>query len=206
MQARYYDPVIGRFYSNDPIGFRDVHSFNRYAYANNNPYKYVDPDGREVILSNEAKSYYQEAKQYLTSKSPLAKSYFSRIESKHFRPVHIELTNGGSEHIKKLLGGNILKETIRWNPTEGLVTSGGAQSPATGLMHEIIHSLVDADGVAAEDQDQMTIFKENSVNRQTGEGTRRTHGDGKVKRANSVTSTPEIEVKEVSAIEMKLNR
>jgi RHS repeat-associated protein len=46
MQARYYDPVIGRFYSNDPVGFRDVHSFNRYAYANNNPYKYIDPDGR----------------------------------------------------------------------------------------------------------------------------------------------------------------
>jgi len=45
MQARYYDPVIGRFYSNDPLGFRDVHSFNRYAYANNNPYKYVDPTG-----------------------------------------------------------------------------------------------------------------------------------------------------------------
>ena len=45
MQARYYDPVIGRFYSNDPVGFRDVHSFNRYAYANNNPYKYVDPSG-----------------------------------------------------------------------------------------------------------------------------------------------------------------
>jgi len=47
MQARYYDPVIGRFYSNDPIGFRDVHSFNRYAYANNNPYKYTDPDGQD---------------------------------------------------------------------------------------------------------------------------------------------------------------
>jgi RHS repeat-associated protein len=46
MQARYYDPVIGRFYSNDPIGFRDIHSFNRYAYANNNPYKYTDPTGQ----------------------------------------------------------------------------------------------------------------------------------------------------------------
>lgn len=45
MQARYYDPVIGRFYSNDPIGFRDIHSFNRYAYANNNPYRYTDPTG-----------------------------------------------------------------------------------------------------------------------------------------------------------------
>ncbi|WP_255418898.1 RHS repeat-associated core domain-containing protein [Paraglaciecola sp. MB-3u-78] len=54
MQARYYDPVIGRFYSNDPIGFRDVHSFNRYAYANNNPYKYIDPDGRETRLMVEA--------------------------------------------------------------------------------------------------------------------------------------------------------
>ena len=47
MQARYYDPVIGRFMSNDPIGFRDIHSFNRYTYVNNNPYRYTDPDGRE---------------------------------------------------------------------------------------------------------------------------------------------------------------
>ena len=49
MQARYYDPVIGRFYSNDPQGFRDVFSFNRYAYANNNPYKYTDPDGEDPV-------------------------------------------------------------------------------------------------------------------------------------------------------------
>jgi RHS repeat-associated protein len=46
MQARYFDPLIGRFYSNDPLAFRDVHSFNRYAYGNNNPYKYTDPDGK----------------------------------------------------------------------------------------------------------------------------------------------------------------
>ncbi|MDT0627459.1 RHS repeat-associated core domain-containing protein [Alteromonas sp. W364] len=53
MQARYYDPVIGRFYSNDPIGAvahlntqNGIHGFNRYAYANNNPYKYIDPDGQ----------------------------------------------------------------------------------------------------------------------------------------------------------------
>ncbi|WP_254803653.1 RHS repeat-associated core domain-containing protein [Shewanella decolorationis] len=51
MQARYYDPLIGRFYSNDPVGFWDVHSFNRYAYANNNPYKYVDPDGKTALAA-----------------------------------------------------------------------------------------------------------------------------------------------------------
>ncbi|MFT6779144.1 MAG: RHS repeat-associated protein [Paraglaciecola sp.] len=56
MQARYYDPVIGRFYSNDPVGAlqqlakNDIHGFNRYTYANNNPYKYTDPDGKDASL------------------------------------------------------------------------------------------------------------------------------------------------------------
>ncbi|MCJ8274494.1 MAG: RHS repeat-associated core domain-containing protein [Psychrosphaera sp.] len=45
MQARYYDPLLGRFLSNDPLVFKNIHSFNRYAYANNNPYKYTDPLG-----------------------------------------------------------------------------------------------------------------------------------------------------------------
>ena len=48
MQARYYDPVIGRFYSNDPVGYtgdNPVMSFNRYLYVNNNPAKYTDPTG-----------------------------------------------------------------------------------------------------------------------------------------------------------------
>src|SRR5688572_12014918 len=37
MGARYYDPVVGRFVSTDPVLFdeKNVHSFNRYAYANN---------------------------------------------------------------------------------------------------------------------------------------------------------------------------
>lgn len=47
MQARYYDAEIGRFMGIDPVGFVENNpiSFNRYAYANNNPYKFVDPNG-----------------------------------------------------------------------------------------------------------------------------------------------------------------
>ena len=47
MQARYYDPILGRFYGNDPVGFQagTGHSFNRYAYVANNPYAYNDPNG-----------------------------------------------------------------------------------------------------------------------------------------------------------------
>jgi RHS repeat-associated protein len=53
MGARYYDPVIGRFMGVDPVGVREdnVHSLNRYTYANNNPYTFIDPDGRDPISS-----------------------------------------------------------------------------------------------------------------------------------------------------------
>jgi RHS repeat-associated protein len=48
MGARYYDPRIGRFMGVDPVGFVESNpmSFNRYLYANNNPYRFYDPDGR----------------------------------------------------------------------------------------------------------------------------------------------------------------
>jgi RHS repeat-associated protein len=44
---RYYDPAIGRFLSIDPVGVAadDGGNFNRYWYANNNPHKFVDPNG-----------------------------------------------------------------------------------------------------------------------------------------------------------------
>lgn len=51
MEARFYDPKIGRFLSTDPVHFSDTDpfTFNRYTYANNNPYKFTDPDGRQPI-------------------------------------------------------------------------------------------------------------------------------------------------------------
>jgi len=49
--ARHYDAKIGRFTTPDPITFtpKNLVSFNRYAYGNNNPYKYVDPDGENPV-------------------------------------------------------------------------------------------------------------------------------------------------------------
>lgn len=49
MQQRYYDPLIGRFLSADPVTAygNPGANFNRYWYANNNPYRFTDPDGRQ---------------------------------------------------------------------------------------------------------------------------------------------------------------
>jgi RHS repeat-associated protein len=48
MQQRYYDPAIGRFLSVDPVGplADPTNHFGRYHYGLNNPYRFIDPDGR----------------------------------------------------------------------------------------------------------------------------------------------------------------
>jgi len=50
--ARWYDPLTGRFTGVDPVSFVESNpqSFNRYAYGNNNPYKFRDPDGAYAQL------------------------------------------------------------------------------------------------------------------------------------------------------------
>ena len=49
MQQRYYDQSVGRFLSVDPVTASSGTgtNFNRYKYAANNPYRFVDPDGRQ---------------------------------------------------------------------------------------------------------------------------------------------------------------
>jgi RHS repeat-associated protein len=46
-QARWYDPVLGRFVQPDSIvsESQGVQAWDRYAYANNSPVRYTDPTG-----------------------------------------------------------------------------------------------------------------------------------------------------------------
>jgi len=47
MNARLYDPALGRFLSPDPyVQAPDFsQNYNRYSYCLNNPFKYTDPSG-----------------------------------------------------------------------------------------------------------------------------------------------------------------
>ena len=53
MNARLYDPLVGRFLSPDPyVQAPDfTQNFNRYSYCLNNPLKYSDEDGEFIITT-----------------------------------------------------------------------------------------------------------------------------------------------------------
>jgi RHS repeat-associated protein len=47
--ARWYDPVLGRFAQADTIVPGGVQGLDRYAYVNNSPINYIDPSGHCIV-------------------------------------------------------------------------------------------------------------------------------------------------------------
>lgn len=54
LRARYYDPSIGRFMSEDPA----QDGLNWYVYCGNNPVMFVDPSGLDIELRHMAENQY----------------------------------------------------------------------------------------------------------------------------------------------------
>ncbi|HUN24181.1 MAG TPA: RHS repeat-associated core domain-containing protein [Anaerolineales bacterium] len=61
--ARWYDPVLGRFAQADTISFvealpnpTDAKVFDRYAYVYNNPVRYNDPSGHCIGAGGKVKA------------------------------------------------------------------------------------------------------------------------------------------------------
>jgi RHS repeat-associated protein len=141
MGARYYDPGIGRFVSTDPKGFddKDLHTFNRYGYAANNPYKYFDPDGRRFVFvtgsSEQFKSNVAAMRQYLDAKG--AGAVVAAVDE---RPETIYLQQGSPGVFEYAFETKI----ITFDAFAGnLVSPGKIQSPALGFLHEASHALQD---------------------------------------------------------------
>jgi uncharacterized protein RhaS with RHS repeats len=61
-RARYYDPTVGKFLSEDPLGFVG-RSSNFYEYVYNNPFVFTDPAGlsAETCRRKECHNVYQQA-------------------------------------------------------------------------------------------------------------------------------------------------
>ncbi|MGO0059931.1 RHS repeat-associated core domain-containing protein [Brevibacillus fluminis] len=67
LRARYYDPSVGRFITEDTYKGQvdNPLSLNRYTYVHNNPLKFIDPSGYEAIIGGDGATgtyyYYDKA-------------------------------------------------------------------------------------------------------------------------------------------------
>jgi RHS repeat-associated protein len=86
MQARYYDPVVGRFLSPDPTGKKT--EFSEYAYVGDNPVNAVDPTGlfqcndkASCESGTKLRNDFKKAQEHFKSDSPAYKSLAAGIKA-----------------------------------------------------------------------------------------------------------------------------
>ena len=139
------DPLCEKYYSTSP-----------YAYCNNNPVKYIDPDGREIEI------HYQEngkGKVFIFTGENADRAPKNTFVQNVITAYNYNKKNGGGENLQKAAkdtkqryavaqtedasSGDVPNRmyVVRWNPYAGLeTTDGGTQSPATVLEHEMAHA------------------------------------------------------------------
>ena len=132
-RARYYDPSIGRFLSEDPIsGWYGQNTF--YAYVRNSPTNYVDPFGLKIKIVLGDPAAYQEAITYLKTEPGMAKIINDLEASSTTYDITINNEKGESTY-------DADSHTINWQRHAALkCTGGGTQSPALSLGHELAHA------------------------------------------------------------------
>ena len=213
MLARSYAYDVGRFLRPDPM--QDAYpGISPYAYANNNPLKYVDPDGNKLRfapgVSAEFKSYFARAVKYLNELKVSAK--LARLESSE-SVIYLAQSNSVNFY-------NSSTKTIHWNPFLVLETkTGNKLPPVMGLDHEVDHGLRDVlnpgkflTDLATPDVNYGNLEErrviqgsESDLGRKMGmikgdEQTRYDHSDQRLYLTNDPTSIKEIELPPIEVI------
>jgi len=193
MQARFYDPAIGRFLSNDPVGFAQGGPayFNRYAYVANDPMNAIDPNGKKIVIIG-SEEYKEEVANQLAEIAKTSKGSEALYQIGLSENTWLIVEEGYEQEADEFLEAN----DIQTNETGGLVgsddgsgggsvtnydpykTTGGTNDagsnirpPTVGLAHELGHAVDNDNGNAGPppDGEKRALEIENDVRQHLGE-------------------------------------
>ena len=151
MNARLYDPMLGRFLSPDPyIQSPDCpQNYNRYTYCLNNPLRYTDPTGEIIKIGENEKVY----------KINMSTRGLNKFEINVVDALNLIFKNGGKTLIEELLnepkityhiipaeddrvgvGGYINESDMgTQNVVVYIYTNNGTKMMILSIAHELMH-------------------------------------------------------------------
>ncbi len=212
--ARYYDQETGIWLGVDPQA-EAYPGISPYAYVANNPVIYNDPDGERITIRygrhNSKKIDYRYGAKY-KGNDPFVKDVVASFNylrkggvGKLIKDLVAHKKTVNLVQTKDLdgLAFQPHRHKVYYHPRSGLkTTSGGKQSPALGLLHELGHAKGYLDNPRKNDKlhgthdhsydnlEEKRVIKniENPAAKKLGEATRRGHG-GSAFRTTGPTST-----------------
>ncbi|MEN2403179.1 RHS repeat-associated core domain-containing protein, partial [Flavobacterium sp. MC2016-06] len=134
--ARNYDPALGRWMNIDPLATKYV-NISPYVYVANTPVNAFDPDGKKIVFAKNATKEFKEAFKTAIKhlKANKADGIFAKLQSRK-EIITIEQDFKGNDSFSSN------SKTIKWDPTQGLLTNEGVViSATTALNHEGDHAL-----------------------------------------------------------------
>lgn len=146
--ARWYDPLLSRFSSGDsivPISSQGVQGWDRYAYTNNNPMRYVDPTGHKACdeVGENGKCIAYESNEDVYVKGFTREDFASVWESQG------DTNNCGSYSLKFVLA---LQEGVNLSGEEvdGILVKNGKKIPGMGIPGRALANGAELFGLDAE--------------------------------------------------------
>lgn len=156
--ARMYDAALGRWHMVDPMAEK-YYGISPYNYCANNPVKYVDPDGRTIVIwYNNNRSSYTYSGGNVTHSNPFVQSVITAYQ--YNKANGIKAGNGGGASTVAIVENSNIRVnvteaiyedkyspdatpgTIYWKSDWGSQKDNGTvNSPATILDHEASHAL-----------------------------------------------------------------
>lgn len=148
MQARYYDPAVGRFLSVDPnsVAVGTIFNINRYDYSDNNPINKIDPTGMYTCDRKKNQQFCEYVDKLVKHLDESKNAYKSN--SREYRIVTLIMKYvgakdvGGPNYVPGDLSGDTAAQTNQNGTTTLDINKGvGDDVASSEIGHEAQHDL-----------------------------------------------------------------